>query len=196
MRRRGRGCTSCAERWCAPGSLIGTDGAPTLRRLATLSYTHEYVTGYHAPDLDEVMPGVHLVASLRKRWIAGTLHHDISREQLPYYLDEYSFRFNRRNSRARDALSASCGLLPAAPASTTVTVCMSRSTSRSSRPTARAVPPSHCYSLRCWVRVLSPHERTRPRVRSLDTRSPRIPPHSVTGAAPRVRVAVLIDDAT
>jgi len=88
----------------APGSLIRTDGARTLRRLASLGYRHDYITGYNAPDLDEVMPGVHLVAALLKRWIAGTLQHHVSRQQLPYYLDEYSFRFNRRTSRARGML--------------------------------------------------------------------------------------------
>jgi hypothetical protein len=50
------------------------------------------------------MPGVHLVAARLKRWIAGTLHHHVSRQHLPYYLDEYSFRFNRRTSRARGML--------------------------------------------------------------------------------------------
>ena len=48
--------------------------------------------------------GVHLVASLLKRWIAGTLQHNVSAEHLAYYLDEYAFRFNRRNSRARGML--------------------------------------------------------------------------------------------
>jgi hypothetical protein len=88
----------------APGSSIHTDGAFTLRRLATLGYTHHYITGYNAADLDEVMPGVHLVSSLVKRWIAGTLQHNVSRDLLAYYLDEYAFRFNRRNSRARGML--------------------------------------------------------------------------------------------
>jgi hypothetical protein len=87
-----------------PGSLIRTDGALSLRRLGQLGYTHEYVTAYNAPDLDAVLPGAHLVASLLKRWIAGTLQHNVSRDQLPYYLDEYAFRFNRRNSRARGML--------------------------------------------------------------------------------------------
>jgi hypothetical protein len=31
------------------------------------------------------MPGPHLVSSLLKRWTAGTLHHRISRQHLPYY---------------------------------------------------------------------------------------------------------------
>ena len=50
------------------------------------------------------MPGPHLISSLLKRWIAGTLHHRISRQHLPYYLDEFTFRFNRRTSRARGLL--------------------------------------------------------------------------------------------
>jgi hypothetical protein len=54
--------------------------------------------------LDAVMPGPHLVSSLLKRWTAGTLHHRVSRQQLPYYLDEFTFRFNRRTSRARGLL--------------------------------------------------------------------------------------------
>jgi transposase-like protein len=86
------------------GSTIHTDGARMLRRLGELGYTHEYRNGYSADDPTEVLPGVHLVASLLKRWIAGTLHHNISDKHLPYYLDEYSFRFNRRASSARGLL--------------------------------------------------------------------------------------------
>ena len=88
----------------AIGSLIRTDGARMFRALPGFGYQHEYVTGYDAPDISELLPGVHLVASLLKRWIAGTLHHHVSIEQLPYYLDEYAFRFNRRNSAARGML--------------------------------------------------------------------------------------------
>jgi hypothetical protein len=47
-------------------------------------------------------PGVRLIDDLKAVGrIAGTLQHHVSRQQLPYYLDEYSFRFNRRTSRAR-----------------------------------------------------------------------------------------------
>ena len=84
----------------AAGSSIHTDGARFLRGLATMGYQHSYVTGYNAPDIGQVLPGVHLVASLLKRWIAGTLHHQVSLAHLPYYLDEYAFRFNRRTSTA------------------------------------------------------------------------------------------------
>ena len=82
--------------------------APTglylFRKLSDMGYHHEYASGYLAEDITTVLPGVHRVASLLKRWIAGTLHHAVSLDQLPYYLDEYAFRFNRRNSRARGML--------------------------------------------------------------------------------------------
>ena len=48
--------------------------------------------------------GVHLVFSLVKRWVMGTLHGSISPEHMPAYLDEWVFRFNRRHSRSRDLL--------------------------------------------------------------------------------------------
>jgi transposase-like protein/predicted RNA-binding Zn-ribbon protein involved in translation (DUF1610 family) len=87
-----------------PGSTIRTDGARMLRRLGAMGYTHEYVASYGDPDRAQELPGVHLVASLLKRWIIGTLHYHVSREHLPYYLDEYTFRFNRRASVARGML--------------------------------------------------------------------------------------------
>ncbi len=87
-----------------PGATVRTDGARMMRRLTGLGYVHEYVTGYDAEDPAEVLPGVHLVASLLKRWLTGTLHYRASDKHLPYYLDEYAFRFNRRNSSARGLL--------------------------------------------------------------------------------------------
>jgi transposase-like protein len=87
-----------------PGSTVRTDGARMFRRLAEQGYTHEATTGYTAPDQTTVMPGAHLVSSLLKRWTAGTLHYRISERHLPYYLDEFTFRFNRRRSHARGML--------------------------------------------------------------------------------------------
>jgi hypothetical protein len=88
----------------APGTEIHTDGALVLTRLSDHGFTHQPTPGYLTSDLDAVMPGPHLVSSLLKRWTAGTLHHRISRQHLPYYLDEFTFRFNRRTSRARGLL--------------------------------------------------------------------------------------------
>lgn len=93
-----------ACRTVEPGSLIRTDGARMLRRLADRGYRHEYVDVYASLDKSQELPGVHRVASLLKRWVAGTLHHRVSDQHLPYYLDEYAFRFNRRGSKARGML--------------------------------------------------------------------------------------------
>jgi hypothetical protein len=49
----------------------------------------------------EVMPRVHMVASLLKRWVIGTHQGGIQHQHLDYYLDEFTFRFNRRRSQAR-----------------------------------------------------------------------------------------------
>ena len=63
-----------------------------MRRLGSLGYTHEYATGYNAADKTEILPGVHLTASLLKRWLTGTMHFAVAEHQLPYYLDEFTFR--------------------------------------------------------------------------------------------------------
>jgi transposase-like protein len=89
----------------APGSLIRTDGARMFRVLAEEGYTHHYVSGYSSPEPGHVtLPGPHRVASLLKRWNAGTHHYRVEREHLQYYLDEFTFRFNRRRSKARGML--------------------------------------------------------------------------------------------
>jgi transposase-like protein len=94
-----------AERVIARGSTIRTDGARAYRRLATMGFTHEFGVGLLDPGYaEESMPGVHLVASLLKRWVAGTLHQGIGSDQLPYYLDEFTFRFNRRAAKSRGLL--------------------------------------------------------------------------------------------
>jgi len=93
-----------AKEVIAPGTEVHTDGASVFRRLTEHGFTHHPTPGYLATDLDAVMPGPHLVSSLLKRWTAGTLHHRVSHAHLPYYLDEFTFRFNRRTSRARGLL--------------------------------------------------------------------------------------------
>lgn len=101
------GSLSLVEFACAtvePGSTIRTDGARMLRRLADRGYTHQFTTGYNSPDKSKELPGAHMVASLLKRWLTGTLHYRVSDKHLEYYLDEYAFRFNRRNSTARGML--------------------------------------------------------------------------------------------
>lgn len=50
------------------------------------------------------MPAAHMAALQLRGWIDGTLHQGISREELAYYLDEFTFRFNRRTSASRGLL--------------------------------------------------------------------------------------------
>ena len=60
--------------------------------------------GGRGESAEAVLPRVHRVASLLKRWLLGTHQGGVSREHLDYYLDEFTFRFNRRTSRHRGKL--------------------------------------------------------------------------------------------
>ena len=51
-----------------------------------------------------VMPGVHRVASLLQRWLLGTHQGGVGPEHLDAYLNEFTFRFNRRHSGRRGML--------------------------------------------------------------------------------------------
>jgi hypothetical protein len=94
-----------AQRVVEPGSLIRTDGATELSRLAKLGYEHErHVQLGSAVPAHVSLYGVHMVASLLKRWLEGTLHYGASDDHLAYYLDEFTFPFNRRASRSRGLL--------------------------------------------------------------------------------------------
>ena len=84
-RRQSAGHGRGGTRWLPPlraDPPASSDRARMLRRLAAMGYTHEYVTGYNAEDKTSVLPGVHLVASLLKRWLIGTLHYGIADSHL------------------------------------------------------------------------------------------------------------------
>lgn len=88
-----------------PGSTVKTDGWPSYNIIEKFGYRHEKLIMSTSEDPAHVsMPGVHRVASLVKRWILGTHHGSFSPQQLDYYLDEFTFRFNRRKSRSRGLL--------------------------------------------------------------------------------------------
>lgn len=55
-------------------------------------------------DEREVLPNVHHIASLLKRWLLGTHQSYLNKNKLEYYLDEYVFRYNRRTSKSRGLL--------------------------------------------------------------------------------------------
>ena len=86
-----------------PGSAIRTDGWDGYNLLAQHGYIHEPVIHKNTASGDAT-PMTHLVASLLKRWLIGTHQGAISHENLSYYLDEFTFRFNRRTSRSRGKL--------------------------------------------------------------------------------------------
>ena len=56
------------------------------------------------PTQGSSLPAVHRVASLAKRWLLGTRQGSVEEAHLPAYLNEFVFRFNRRNSRSRGML--------------------------------------------------------------------------------------------
>jgi transposase-like protein len=89
----------------APGGIVRTDAWQGYRPLARAGYDHKRTSLRAGADpAHVVMPGVHRVASLLKRWLLGTHQGSVSTEHLDYYLDEFTFRFNRRTSRARGLL--------------------------------------------------------------------------------------------
>ena len=89
-----------------PGSRVHTDGWKPYQGLAQLGYAHEVskLKGQPPSAATEELPRVHLVASLLKRWLLGTHQGAIGPEHLDYYLDEFTFRFNRRTSASRGKL--------------------------------------------------------------------------------------------
>lgn len=90
----------------APGSEVVTDGRWGYSKLPELGY------GYRPTKLmnmdrdasERLFPRVHRVAALLKRWLLGIHQGRVSRKHLAAYLNEFTFRFNRRNSPHRGML--------------------------------------------------------------------------------------------
>lgn len=87
------------------GATIRTDGWKGYNSIKDIGYRHIVTNIAASGDPAHVdMPRVHRVASLFDRWWLGTHQGAIRPIQLAYYLDEFTFRFNRRNSKARGLL--------------------------------------------------------------------------------------------
>jgi len=85
----------------SPGAVVHTDGWSAYKGIAGRGYDHRPRNISASGDpAHVVMPRVHRVAALLDRWWLGTHQGAISPKHLDYYLDEYTFRFNRRRSHA------------------------------------------------------------------------------------------------
>jgi transposase-like protein len=88
-----------------PGATVITDAWQGYHGLAGLGYGHEKRSQRAArargDDAGKLLPAVHRIASLAKRWLLGTHQGSVDEAHLPAYLDEFVFRFNRRRSRSR-----------------------------------------------------------------------------------------------
>jgi transposase-like protein len=89
----------------APDSVVHTDGWSGYKGITAKGYVHEVtIVKRTKQTASELLPRVHRVFSLLKRWLMGTHQGAVSHKHLDYYLDEYSFRFNRRRSKSRGKL--------------------------------------------------------------------------------------------
>jgi transposase-like protein len=83
---------------CTPDGWHGYD------RVKAHGYRHRVTLLRGDPAWADLLPRVHRIVSLLKRWLLGTHQGAVSRAHLDYYLDEFTFRFNRRRSQHRGKL--------------------------------------------------------------------------------------------
>ena len=86
-----------------PGSIVRTDDWSGYAHVASKGYRHKIVRATGEPG-ENLLPLAHRVAALLKRWLSGTHQGAVRPSHLDYYLDEFTFRFNRRTSRSRGKL--------------------------------------------------------------------------------------------
>ena len=80
----------------APGSLIVTDDWSGYAGLRKRGFDHHAIAECGDPEVaEEFLPIIHLVFANLKTWING-VHHGVGAKHLQAYLNEFTFRFNRR----------------------------------------------------------------------------------------------------
>lgn len=87
-----------------PGSTVRTDGWTGYNGLSKKGYRHVVVQHQEEEPGHDPTPLVHRIASLLKRWLLGIHHGRVEPSHLHYYLDEFTFRFNRRRALSRGKL--------------------------------------------------------------------------------------------
>lgn len=88
----------------AKESTIKTDGWKGYVDVKKMGYVHKISQKTKLLEEEEILPNVHRIASLLKRWLLGTHHSYVTQNHLQYYLDEFVFRHNRRKSKSRGLL--------------------------------------------------------------------------------------------
>jgi transposase-like protein len=86
-----------------PGSVVRTDDWKGYNRLSSEGYSREIARPTTGVGKN-LLPLANRVASLLKRWLEGTHQGAVRSSHLDYYLDEFTFRFNRRTSASRGKL--------------------------------------------------------------------------------------------
>jgi transposase-like protein len=99
----GESLESAVQQMVEPETKVHTDGWRGYNGLAKLGYNHQVIR--KTSELgDNLLPLANRIASLLKRWLLGTHQGAVQSAHLDYYLDEYTFRFNRRTSGSRGLL--------------------------------------------------------------------------------------------
>lgn len=89
----------------APGALVRTDGHGGYAGLRKAGFRHRpRVRGADPARASKLLPRVHRVIALLKRWLLGTHQGAVTGAHLDHYLAEFTFRFNRRKSQHRGNL--------------------------------------------------------------------------------------------
>lgn len=94
------------EQSIEPGSTLVTDGWAGYTGLTGYQHERIFQSGKRKPaEMEEnLLPRVHRVASLLKRWLMGTHQGGVQDKHMDDYLNEFTFRFNRRTSKSRGLL--------------------------------------------------------------------------------------------
>jgi len=96
--------TPAVEALVEPGSKVITDGWQGYNKLSKKGYIRIIGNDDESILANNMLPRCHRAASLLKRWILGTLQGSVSTHHLQYFLNEFTFRFNRRKSASRGKL--------------------------------------------------------------------------------------------
>jgi transposase-like protein len=93
----GRSLTGFVKANVEPGTTVISDGWQGYASLSGMGYRHRPKTQGRPERADVILPRVHRVFGNLKTWLRGT-HHGVENRHLQAYLDEFTFRFNRRRT--------------------------------------------------------------------------------------------------